>query len=64
MRINSVEKELIGQHVSKLKIDELISALRSSINIVADYRVSKEYRKHLLGVMLKRMLQKLQEETQ
>lgn len=64
MRINSVEKELIGQHVSKLKIDELISALRSSINIVADYRVSKEYRKHLLGVMFKRMLQKLQEETQ
>ena len=63
-RVVPVEKALIGQKLSDLKIDDLISILRSSVDIVADYRVSKEYRKHLLGILFKRMLHKLQEETQ
>ncbi|MHA1975723.1 MAG: FAD binding domain-containing protein [Candidatus Hodarchaeales archaeon] len=63
-RVTPVEKLLIGQKVSELKINDLISLLQSSVNIVADYRVSKEYRNQLLGVLFKRMLLKLQEEKQ
>ncbi|PWI46727.1 hypothetical protein CEE45_15350 [Candidatus Heimdallarchaeota archaeon B3_Heim] len=63
-RITPVEKALIGQLVSQLDLEKLKSLLKSSVDIVQDYRVSKEYRSQLLGVIFKRMLQKLQEETQ
>lgn len=63
-RLTAVEKALVGQKVSELDVKKLLSILETSVDIVNDYRVSKEYRKQLLGVLFKRMLQKLQEELQ
>ncbi len=62
-RVTEVENAIIGQKVANLEFNNLISVLKSSVNIVKDYRVSKEYRKQLLGVLFKRMLQQLQEES-
>lgn len=61
-RINEVEKLLIGKKITELNINDLIETLQSSVKIVSDYRSSKEYRRHLLGVLFQKMLLKLQEE--
>ncbi|MHA2054475.1 MAG: FAD binding domain-containing protein [Candidatus Hodarchaeales archaeon] len=60
-RIKEVENLIIGKNIIELNVDELMVALQSSIDIISDFRSSKEYRKHLLGVLFQRMLLKLQE---
>lgn len=61
-RVSEVEKLLEGKELSKLNIDEVIQTLRTSVNVVSDYRSSKEYREHLLGILFKRMLNEMKEE--
>ena len=61
-RVSEVEKLLEGKKLSKLNIDEVIQTLQTSVNVVSDYRSSKEYRKHLLGILFKRMLNEMKEE--
>ncbi len=61
-RVSEVEKLLEGKELSKLNINEVIQTLRTSVNVVSDYRSSKEYREHLLGILFKRMLNEMKEE--
>lgn len=62
-RVEEVEKLLDGKPLSTLNVDDIISTLKQSVNIVSDYRSSKEYRKHLLGVLFKRMITKMAQES-
>ncbi|MHA1993937.1 MAG: FAD binding domain-containing protein [Candidatus Hodarchaeales archaeon] len=62
-RLAEVEKALMGQKVKEIDFKQLLTILETSVDIVSDYRVSKEYRKHILGVLFTRMLKKLQEES-
>ncbi len=62
-RLKAVENALIGQEIANIDVESLLTVLESSVDIVKDFRVSKEYRRQLLGVLFKRMIQKLQEET-
>ncbi|MHA2246386.1 MAG: FAD binding domain-containing protein [Candidatus Hodarchaeales archaeon] len=61
-RVSEVEKLLEGKELTKLIIDEVIQTLRTSVNVVSDYRSSKEYREHLLGILFKRTLNEMKEE--
>jgi carbon-monoxide dehydrogenase medium subunit len=63
-RVEKVEKLLDGKPLATLNTDEIISTLKQSVNIVPDYRSSKEYRKHLLGVLFKRIITKMVQEAQ
>jgi len=63
-RVIKVEKLLNGRSTESLELEEIIGTLRESIAIVPDYRSAKEYRKHLLGVLFKRMLIEMQEAAQ
>ncbi|MFX1284031.1 MAG: FAD binding domain-containing protein [Promethearchaeota archaeon] len=58
-RVIQVEEFLKGKSLSNLDIDTAVTTLRQSINIVADYRSSKSYREHLLGLLFRRMLNEL-----
>lgn len=62
-RIEEVEKYLDGQTILTLDLDEAAIKLKQAVNIVSDYRSSKEYREHLLGVLFKRMLKDLKKEV-
>jgi len=62
-RITEVELFLTGKEIEKLDTNKVISTLRDSVKVVSDYRSSKIYRKHLLGVLFKRMLTNLKEEV-
>lgn len=62
-RITEVESYLTGKEIEKLDTDKAISTLRDSVKVVSDYRSSKIYREHLLGVLFKRMLTDLKEEV-
>jgi carbon-monoxide dehydrogenase medium subunit len=62
-RISAVEAMLKDQTLINLDIDKAAQTLQQEIEILQDYRSSKEYRTHLLGVLFKRMLQQLQEES-
>ena len=63
-RISRVETGLKGQILAELNIDDVVQILQQEVDIVQDYRSSRDYRKQLLGALFKRMLQKLQEEFQ
>ena len=63
-RVEEIEKMLEGQIVSQLDVEKIVSTLQSTITVSKDYRSSKEYRRQLLGVLFKRMLGKLMEESQ
>ena len=58
-RVFKVEKYLEGKPFSKLDMKTAIGTLKKSIKIVADYRSSKIYREHLLGVLFRRMLEEM-----
>jgi carbon-monoxide dehydrogenase medium subunit len=62
-RVREVEKQLVGKNLSTLDIENVITILRASIKVTSDYRSSKEYRKHLLGVLFKRMLTEMKSEV-
>lgn len=63
-RITNVEKLLNGRSIDPLELEEIIKTLRESVTIVSDYRSAKEYRKHLVGVLFKRILVEMQEAAQ
>ncbi|MHA1214231.1 MAG: FAD binding domain-containing protein [Candidatus Hodarchaeales archaeon] len=63
-RLEPIEKLIEGKKLTEIDFKKLESTINESINIVSDFRSSKEYRKHLLFVLIKRMLQELQEEYQ
>ncbi|MFX0014365.1 MAG: FAD binding domain-containing protein [Promethearchaeota archaeon] len=58
-RVSQVEEFLEGKLLSNLDTDAAVKTLRKSVKIVADYRCSKAYREHLLGVFFKRMLKEM-----
>lgn len=58
-RVTQVEEFLEGKLLTNLDTDTAISTLRKSIKIVADYRSSKIYREHLLGVLFQRILNEM-----
>ncbi|MFX1508241.1 MAG: FAD binding domain-containing protein [Promethearchaeota archaeon] len=58
-RVVQVEKLLEGKSLSNLDIETVITTLKNSVKIVADYRSSKIYREHLLGVLFRRMLEEM-----
>ncbi len=60
-RVTNVEKLLNGRSIESLELEEIIYTLRESIAIVSDYRSAKKYRKHLIGVLFKRILIEMQE---
>ncbi|MFX0184234.1 MAG: FAD binding domain-containing protein [Candidatus Hodarchaeota archaeon] len=62
-RITEVESYLTGKNIVELDIDKVISTLRNAVKVVSDYRSSRIYREHLLGVLFKRMLTDLKEEV-
>lgn len=62
-RVEEVEKLLDGKPLSTLNVDDIISTLKQSVKIASDYRSPKKYRKHLLGVLFKRMIMKMAQEA-
>jgi CO/xanthine dehydrogenase FAD-binding subunit len=58
-RVDQVEKFLEGKSLSNLDIKTAVATLKKSVKIVADYRSSKIYREHLLGVIFRRMLEEM-----
>ena len=62
-RITKAEELLQGKQLLALDLKEVISKLKQSVKIVADYRSSKDYRLHLLGVLFKRMLIEMSQEA-
>ncbi|MFX0124251.1 MAG: FAD binding domain-containing protein [Candidatus Hodarchaeota archaeon] len=58
-RVTPVEEFLEGKSVSSLDVKTAITTLKKSVKIVADYRSSKIYREHLLGVLFQRMLEEM-----
>ena len=61
-RVSAVEEILKDHLLNELDIDKTVQTLQQEVDIVQDYRSSIEYRKQLLGVLFRRMLQQLQEE--
>ncbi|UCG02923.1 MAG: FAD binding domain-containing protein [Candidatus Heimdallarchaeota archaeon] len=55
-RVSQVEEFLEGKSLTDLDLNTAVSILKNSIKVVADYRSSKTYREHLLGVLFRRML--------
>ncbi|UCE13556.1 MAG: FAD binding domain-containing protein [Candidatus Heimdallarchaeota archaeon] len=62
-RVVEVEKYLDGTVLANLDRDEALSTLKEAVNVVSDYRSSKEYRKHLLGIFFKRILSEIVQEV-
>ena len=60
-RVTSVEEFLERKSLTNLDIETAVVTLRKSVKIVADYRSSKIYREHLLGVLFRRMLEEMRE---
>ncbi|MFW9904507.1 MAG: FAD binding domain-containing protein [Candidatus Thorarchaeota archaeon] len=58
-RVVEVEQFLEGNSLSNLDIKTAVATLKNSVKIVADYRSSKTYRKHLLGVLFQRILNEM-----
>jgi putative selenate reductase FAD-binding subunit len=58
-RVTQLEEFLEGKSLSKLDVNTAVTTLRNSVKVVADYRSSKTYRKHLLGVFFRRMLEEM-----
>ncbi|MHA1972311.1 MAG: FAD binding domain-containing protein [Candidatus Hodarchaeales archaeon] len=61
-RFDAIEKVVKGQKVTAIDFSKIETTINDSVRIVSDFRSSKEYRKHLLFVLIRRMLQELQEE--
>ncbi|MFX0085888.1 MAG: FAD binding domain-containing protein [Candidatus Hodarchaeota archaeon] len=60
-RLPEVEEMMLGIQIDILEIEKLVAKIKNSINIVSDYRSSKSYRKHLLGILFKGILTDMKE---
>jgi carbon-monoxide dehydrogenase medium subunit len=60
-RLIEVEDMIKGNPINNLDIETLVGKIKNSIKITPDSRSSKEYRKHLLGILLKRILSEMKE---
>ena len=58
-RVPQLEQFLEGKSLTNLDVKTAVTTLRNTVKIVADYRSSKIYRKHLLGVLFGRMLNEM-----
>lgn len=58
LRGHGAEKQLVGRVLSTGVIDQCIAAAREEISPITDARASSEYRREVVGVMLRRMLQR------
>ncbi|MHA1990404.1 MAG: FAD binding domain-containing protein [Candidatus Hodarchaeales archaeon] len=63
-RVESVEKMLINQKITTELIEKCKTEISNSIEATPNFKTSKEYRKEIIGVYLKRALEKCQQEVQ
>ena len=57
LRGRRAEVELVGQRLSDSAIDRCTAAAREEIAPITDVRASEAYRREIVGVMLRRMLE-------
>ena len=62
-RIRSIEHTMINLDIDKIDINELIKVALDEITLRPNYKSSVEYRKHILGVYIKRTINKLIKEV-
>ncbi len=60
-RLPEIEEMMLGIQIDNLEIEKLVTKIKNSINIVPDYRSSKNYRRHLVGILFKRILSEMKE---
>jgi CO/xanthine dehydrogenase FAD-binding subunit len=60
LRGHQVEQELVGKRLEEDVIDRCVAAARGEIKPVSDIRATAEYRRELVGVMVRRMLENAQ----
>lgn len=59
IRLIRVEERLLGNRLSKALLDEVQGLAEKEVSPISDVRASMEYRRHLSGVMVKRLIQKV-----
>ena len=63
-RVESVENMITGQKIETELIERCKKEISNSIEAIPNFKTSKEYRKEIIGVYLKRALEKCQKEVQ
>ncbi|OLS20035.1 MAG: Glyceraldehyde dehydrogenase medium chain [Candidatus Heimdallarchaeota archaeon LC_3] len=63
-RVKSVEKMITGQKITPDLVEKYQKEISSSIEAIPNFKTSREYRKEIIGVYLKRALEKCQQEVQ
>ena len=60
LRGRSAEAKLVGNALSEQTIESCVAAARREISPISDVRASKAYRREVVGVMLRRLLERAQ----
>jgi CO/xanthine dehydrogenase FAD-binding subunit len=60
LRGRRAEAQLVGKPLSADTIDKCVAAAREEIAPITDVRASAGYRREVVGVMLRRMLERAQ----
>jgi carbon-monoxide dehydrogenase medium subunit len=63
-RVESVEKMIINQKITPELIEKCKTEISSTVVATPNFKTSKEYRKEIIGVYLRRALEKCQQEVQ
>lgn len=58
IRLMRVEERLLGNRLSKALLDEVQGLAEKEVSPISDVRASMEYRRHLSGVVVRRLIQK------
>ncbi len=64
IRITAIEDKLNGSLLNDIEIDELITMALDDIKLVSSYKSTIEFRKHILGVYIKRTINGLKEKME
>ncbi|MHA1984912.1 MAG: FAD binding domain-containing protein [Candidatus Hodarchaeales archaeon] len=63
-RVESVEKMIMNKKITTELIEKCKTEISNSIEATPNFKTSKEYRKEIIGVYLKRALEKCQQDVQ
>lgn len=58
LRLRKVEERLLGNKITKGLLDEAQALAEKEVSPISDVRASEEYRRHLSGVVTRRLIQK------
>ena len=64
VRLESVERLLEGQTLDEARLDEAQQLASTSVAPITDLRCTEEYRRHIIGVYLRRGLEQLMREEE